>query len=102
MQVSGQPNGLGSELGPLELRSRSGRITLVEDQVQDLENGPESLGPLVFRWHAEPGPGGPDALLGSAYALGHGFLGNEEGTSDLGRRQAADRTQGQRDLRGRR
>ena len=50
---------------------------------------------------AERGACRLQALLGPADALGHRCLGHEEGRRDLGRRQAADGAQGQRDRRGR-
>jgi hypothetical protein len=47
----------------------------------------------------EAGAGVPDRLLRAADALGHRGLGDQEGVRDLGRRQAADRSERQRELR---
>ena len=70
-------------------------VALVEDQVQDVQNGAQALGPLVGSRLLEGNAGVLDGLLGPADALGHGRLGHEKRPGDLGRRQAADRTQGQ-------
>jgi hypothetical protein len=49
----------------------------------------------------EPGPGGADALLGADDAFGDGRLGDQERGRDLSGGQAADRAQGERELRRR-
>ena len=102
VQLAGQPDRLGGQLGPLQVGPGAGGVALVEDQVEDVEHDPQALRPLVRRRHGEPGPGGLDGLLGPADALGHRRLRDEERAGDLGGGQAADGPQRQRDLRGRR
>ncbi len=67
-----------------------------------MQDDAEALRLLIRRRQLEAGAGRLDALLRPADALRHGRLGHEEGAGDLGGRQAADGSQGQRDLRRRR
>jgi hypothetical protein len=94
-----QPDGLGREVGPLERRARARRVALVEDEVEHVQDHAEAVGPLRLRGRVESDAGAPDALLGAADALGHRGLGNQEGVRDLSRRQPADRTQRECELR---
>jgi hypothetical protein len=100
VELAGQPDGLGSQLGPLQTRPRRGRVALVEDEVEHVEHDAETLRLLGRRRQLEGGPGCLDALLGTADALGHSRLRHEEGPGDLGGRQATGGPQGQGDLRG--
>jgi hypothetical protein len=67
-----------------------------------VEHDAQALVALGLGRQAELRAGRLDALLGAADALGHRRLGHEERAGDLGRRQAADSAQCQRDLRRRR
>jgi len=67
-----------------------------------VEDGAEPLAALAAGGHGERHATLLDALLGPADAPGHGRLGHQERPGDLRGGQAADRPQGQRDLRRRR
>jgi hypothetical protein len=58
--------------------------------------------PIRAGGHAERDAAVLDGLLGPADAPGHGRLGHQERSRDLGRAEAADRPQGERNLRRRR
>ena len=88
-------------------RCRSGPgargVALVEDQVEHVQHDAQPLGALAARAAcSKPPPAALMLLLGPADALGHRRLGHEEGAGDLGRGQAADGAQGERELRRRR
>ena len=74
-------------------------VPLVEDQVDDREDGVEALAEQVVRWHAERDACRLDLALGPDEALRHRALRYEEGPGDLVRRQPAQRAEGERDLR---
>ena len=93
--------GLGGQVGPLQVRAGAGGVALIEDQVEDVQDGAQPLGVLRSRRHGEGRPGGPDPLLGPADPRRHRRLGHQERLGDLGRGEAADGAQGQGDLRGR-
>ena len=73
-------------------------VALVEDQVDDREHGGQAIRQHIVRRHAERDAGGLDLVLRPHQPLGHGRLGHEERARDLGRRQAAERAQGERHL----
>ena len=99
---AGQPDRLGRQLGAVQARARRAGVALVEDQVEHVQDRAEPFGALRARGHAERDAAVLDALLGPADAPGHGRLRHQERPGDLGGGQAADRPQGQRDLRRRR
>jgi hypothetical protein len=72
---------------------------LVEDQVDDRQHGIQPVGQQVLGRHPEGDPGGLDLALGPHQPLGHGRLGDQEGAGDLAGGQAAERPQGEGDLR---
>jgi len=76
-----------------------GRISLVEDQVDDREHRGEPVGQQVGGGHAERDRGGLDLALGPHQALGHRRLADQECSGDLLGRETAERPQRQRDLR---
>ena len=101
-QPAGEPDRLPRQRRDRQLLPVAGAVALAEDQVQHVQHGLQPLGPLRRGRDAEIGPGLDDRLLGPADPLRHGRLRHAERRGDLRRRQAADRTQGQRDLAGRR
>ena len=101
VQPAGKPDGLLRQRGHGQRVSLAGRVTLVEDEVEDVQHGAQPFGPLRPGGQAEVEPGAGDGLLGPADALGHRRLRDPERRGDLRRGQAADRAQRQRDLAGR-
>ena len=89
---------LAAQLAPDERVAGRRRVALVEDQVDDPEDGLEALGEEVIRWDAVGDPGVADLLLGPDQALSQGRLRDEERPGDLRGRQPTQRPQGQRDL----
>jgi len=102
VQQPGEPDGLGDQVHALQRLTRTGRVPLVEDEVEHVQDHPEPLGALWLGGQIESRPGVADALLGPGNALGDGGLGNQERGRDLRSGQAADRAQGERELGGRR
>ena len=96
-----EPDGFDRELDALEIVARACCVALVEDQVENVEDRPRRGGSFGGGRQPERNPGFLDPLLGSRDPLGHGRLGHEEGGGDLARRQASDRSQRERDRRGR-
>ncbi len=95
----GQPNRLIREIAALEVGADAAGIALVEDQIEHVQDGAESFGPLPVGGHAKWHAGRLDALLGPADPLRHGRLGHEERVGNLGRREAADGPQRERNRR---
>ncbi len=85
-QLPGEPDGLG---GQVDIAG----VALVEDEVEDAQNGGDIAGPL------EPHVG--DGALGPADALRHRRLGHQIRLGDLACGQPADRPQCERDRRRR-
>ena len=94
-----QPEGFRAQLGAQPVVAGGGRVTLVEDQVDDLEHRPEPGGAIVTARHLERDAGLGDRLLGADDALGDGGLGDDVGACDLGHGEAPDEAQGERDPR---
>ncbi len=94
-----EANRLGAQLPPHERVAGSRGVPLVEDQVDDGENGVEALRQDVVRRHAVGNPGFADLLFGPHEPLRHRRRGEQKGAPDLLRRESAERFQGQRDLR---
>ena len=92
----GQADRLARELAAHEDVARGRGVALVEDQVEDLEHAAEPL--RQERQIGDPvrDAGIADLPLRADEALGERRLRDEEGPGDLGRRQAAERPQGQR------
>ena len=86
-QDATQPDGFRAELTPDE--GVPGRASdPVEDQVQHAQHAIETLGKQRVRWDAVRDGRVADLPLGADEALGQGRLRHDEGTGDLGRRDA--------------
>ncbi len=94
MDHAGEADRLVGEFGAVQVGAAAGGVALVEDQVEDVQDGVQAA---LF----EGGPGGFDLLLGAADPGGHRGLGDQEGPGHLGGGEAADGPQGEGDLRGR-
>ncbi len=92
-----QPDRLVGELDSLQLGTDAAGVSLVEDQVEDAQDGPQTRRLLLWRRHPERLTGGPDSPLCPADPLSHGRLVHEERVRDLGRGQPADRAERERD-----
>ncbi len=92
-----QPDRLGTQLAADQRVACRGAVPLVEDQVEDREHAVEPLGQELVGRHPVRDPGVAYLLLGPDQSLGERGLGNQEGTRDLGRGEAAERSQGERD-----
>jgi hypothetical protein len=90
VQQPREPDGLIGQAGPVQPQPRAGGVPLVGDEVEDVQNHTEPLGPLRLRRRLEARPGIFDALLGPADALGNRRLGHQKRGGNLGGRQAAD------------
>ena len=96
-QDPGQPDGLGAQPPADQVGARAGRVALVEQQVEHGQDPGGPLGQQVRGRHPVGDAGVADLVLGPDQALGHGRLGHQERPGDLGRAQAGQRAQGQRD-----
>jgi hypothetical protein len=73
-------------------------VALVEDQVDDGEDGVETLAEQVSRWHPERDRRSSDLALGPHQPLRHRGIRYQEGTGDLVGGEPAEGAQGERDL----
>ena len=89
-QGPGQPDRLGAQALPHELRAGGGRVALVEQEVEHGQHGGGPVHQEVGRRDAEGDAGVADLALGPDQPLGHGGLGDEEGPGDLRRRHAGE------------
>ena len=94
-----EPDRLRGQVCPVQRGTRARRVALVEQEVEHVQDHAEPILALRLGRQVEAGAGVPDRLLRAADALGHRGLGDQEGVRDLGRRQAADRSERQRELR---
>ena len=94
-----QADRLVAELSPDVLVPRRRCVALVEHEVEHREHGPEPVGEEMVGRDPERDAGRPDLPFCTHESLRHRRLGDEKGPRDLGRRQAADLAQRQRDLR---
>ena len=97
----GQPDRLRGQVAALQVLPGGGRVALVEDQVEHVQDDAEPLAVGVAAGQREPGAAVPDGLLRPGDPAGHRRLGDQEGPGDLGGGQPADRPQREGDLRGR-
>ena len=74
-------------------------VALIEDQVNDGENGVETLAEQVNRWHAKRDCRSFDLSLGPHQPLRHRALRYQEGTGDLVGAEPPEGAQGERNLR---
>ena len=96
-QHPGQPDRLGAEILPDQVRPGRGRITLVEQQVEHAEHAWRAFRQQVRRGDPVRDPRVLDLLLGPDQPLGHRRLAGQERPGDLRRGQPGQRAQGQRD-----
>ena len=101
VQPPGQPDRLAGQVGAGQVGAAAAGVSLVEQQVEDVQHGPEPPRPLVRRRQRERLAGGLQRGLGPADPLGHGRLRHQERGGDLPGGQAADRAQRERDGRAR-
>jgi hypothetical protein len=94
----GEANGLRAQIGAHDIVGSGCVPAFGEDQINDVQDCRQSIGQLVGLGHPERYSRSGDLAFGPQETLGHRRLGDQEGSSDLRRGQAADRAQGQRDL----
>ena len=92
-----EPDRLVAQVGAHEVGAGRRRVALVEHEVEDREHRPEPLGQQVVGRDAERDAGAADLPLRAHEPLRHRRLRDEERVRDLGRREAADLAQRQRD-----
>ncbi len=97
-QLTREPDRLARQLSPLKLRTGCRHVALIEDQVQNLQDHSEAIGPLRVGRQLEWNAGPLDALLGAADALRDCPFGHQKGLSDLRGAEAADGAEGERNL----
>ncbi len=90
-----QPHRLLGEVLTDPVVPGGGRVPLVEDQVDDFQDGGEPRGQLVRVGQRERHLGLGEGALGPRDPLPHGGARHQEGPGDLVGRQAADHAQGQ-------
>ena len=95
----GQPDRFGAQALAHEVGAGSGRVALVEQEVQHREDGGGPVHQQVGRRDAKGDAGVADLAFGPDQPLGHRGLGNQESTGDLRRRHAGEGAQRERDLR---
>jgi len=96
----GKPDRLGRQVRAEQPGPGGGGVPFGEDQVEDVQDHREPLLPLGLVRHPEWHPAVRDLHLGASDPPAHRRLGDQERAGDLGCGQAADRAEGQRDLRG--
>jgi hypothetical protein len=97
----GQPDRLGGQLGTVQARPGRAGVALGEDEIEHVQDRREPSGAFAGGGQPERRRAGLDLLLGPGDPPGHGRLGDKERPGDLRSGQAADRAEGQCDLRGR-
>ncbi len=78
--------------------ARAGRVALVEDEVDDRQHGPKTIGQVGLMRDAVRDPRVADLSLGADQPLRHRRLGDKKGARDLRRGQPSQQPKGQRDL----
>jgi hypothetical protein len=91
-QRASQPDGLGGEL-------IAAAVALIEDQVDNGENGIEPLAEQMRRWHSKRDRRRFDLALCPDQPLRHRALRYQEGAGDLAGGESAQAAQGERNLR---
>lgn len=77
----------------MQTGAAAGGVALVEDKIEDVENGAQTLSGLIRGGQLKRDAGIPDALFGAADALGHGGFRHEERLRDFGCGETSDRPQ---------
>jgi hypothetical protein len=98
MEHPSQPDRLGGQVNPVQLLTRSSRVAFVEDQVQHLQHGGQSVPSVLGRWEDKPSASGLDLLFGPADPLTHGDFTDPISVGNLSGGQSAHGSQRQRDL----
>ncbi|OKK17389.1 hypothetical protein AMK16_21330 [Streptomyces sp. CB00455] len=96
-QDTGQAQGVLAQGGAQEVLAGGGRVALVEDEVDDLQDRAEPGLAVGAVGHLEGHPGRGQRPLGPHDALRDRGLGREEGAGDLGGGQPAHQAQGEGD-----
>src|SRR5437588_65941 len=78
-----QADGLAAELRPEQTVAAGGRIALVEDEIDDGQDGGQPVGQDVVGRDGEGNAGHLDLPLGPHQPLGQRGLRDQEGASDL-------------------
>src|SRR5258708_22183272 len=89
MNGAREPNRFIREFAPLQARADATGVALVEDEIEHMQDGAQSLGPLARGGHRKWNARILDALLGPTDPLRHGGFGNQKCVSDLGSGEAA-------------
>ena len=95
-QDAPQPQRILAELRPHPVVAGGGRVALVEDEVDDLEDGGEAVRQVGAAGQLEGHPRLRQGPLGPDDALGDGGLRDQEGARDLVGGEAAQQPQRQR------
>ena len=80
-QRPGQPDGLGGQSPPDQVGPGTGRVSLVEEEIEDGKDRPGPVHELVIRWHPKRDPGMADLAPGPNQPLGHRRFGHQKGTA---------------------
>ncbi len=94
-----EAQGVVAELGPGIVIAGGRRVPFVEDEVDDLQDRRQALGPLFGAGHLERDARLGERSLRADDPLRDGRLGNEERASDLVGRQPAEQPERERDAR---
>jgi hypothetical protein len=90
-----EAEGIFAEGGADEVVAGGGGVALVEDEVDDLEDGGEAGGEVGAAGDFEGDVFFGEGAFGADDALGDGGLGGEEGAGDLGGGEASEETEGE-------
>ena len=90
-----EAKGVFAEGGADEVVAGGGGVTLVEDEVDDFEDGVEAGGEVGASGDFEGDVFLGESAFGANDALGDGGLGGEEGAGDLSCGEAANETEGE-------
>lgn len=94
-----QPDRLGAQPGADKLGPGTGTVVLVEQRVEDRENGGEPVGQQMRGWYPVRDADVVDLPLGPDQALGHRLFGHQERAGGLDGGQPRQGAQPERDLR---
>ena len=99
VQRARQSNRFVGQVGAQQIAAAAAGVSLVEDQIEHVQNAVEAFRALSIAWKPERFTGRLDTLLRAADALRHRRFGHEKRVGDLGSRQPTDRAQRERDRR---